>query len=59
MGVVYHERTIGAYKMGVELLGRMMQESHPYTHGHLNRVAHWAKKIAEELLFDSRVHAVH
>ncbi len=49
MGVVYHERTIGAYKLGVELLGRMMQESHPYTHGHLNRVSHWAKKIAEEL----------
>lgn len=47
--VAYHERTIGAYKQGVELLGRIMQESHPYTHGHLNRVAHWAKKIAEEL----------
>lgn len=47
--VAYHERTIGAYKQGVELLGRIMQESHPYTHGHLNRVAHWAKRIAEEL----------
>ncbi len=47
--VVHHQRTVSAYKMGVELLGRIMQESHPYTHGHLNRVAHWAKKIAEEL----------
>ncbi len=49
MAVVYHERTMAAYKQGVELLGRIMQESHPYTHGHLSRVAHWAKKIAEEL----------
>lgn len=47
--VVFHERTMTAYKMGVEMLGRIMQESHPYTHGHLNRVAHWAKKIAEDL----------
>ena len=49
MGVVYHEKKIAAYKLGVELLGRIMQESHPYTHGHLNRVAHWAKKIAEDM----------
>lgn len=49
MAVVYHNRTMAAYKQGVELLGRIMQESHPYTHGHLHRVSHWAKKIAEEL----------
>lgn len=49
MAVVYHNRTLAAYKQGVELLGRIMQESHPYTHGHLHRVSHWAKKIAEEL----------
>ena len=47
--IVYHDRTIAAYKQGVDLLGRIMQESHPYTHGHLHRVSHWAKKIAEDL----------
>jgi putative nucleotidyltransferase with HDIG domain len=45
----YHVRTMTAYKQGVEMLGRIMQESHPYTHGHLHRVARWAKLIAEEL----------
>jgi putative nucleotidyltransferase with HDIG domain len=49
MVVVTHERTLAAYKQGVELLGRVMQEAHPYTHGHLHRVAHWAKRIAEEM----------
>ncbi len=49
MAVVYHNRTLAAYKQGVELLGRIMQESHPYTHGHLHRVSHWARKIAEAL----------
>lgn len=49
MAVVYHNRTLAAYKQGVDLLGRIMQESHPYTHGHLHRVSHWAKKIAEQL----------
>ncbi len=49
LALVYHERTVAAYKQGVELLGRVMQEAHPYTHGHLHRVARWAKKIAEEL----------
>ncbi len=49
MAVVYHNRTLAAYKQGVELLGRIMQESHPYTHGHLHRVSHWAKKIAEKM----------
>ncbi len=46
---VTHERMLAAYKQGVELLGRIMQEAHPYTHGHLHRVARWAKKIAEEM----------
>ena len=49
MAVVYHNRILAAYKQGVDMLGRIMQESHPYTHGHLHRVSHWAKKIAEEL----------
>ena len=49
MAVVTHERTMAAYKHGVDLLGRIMQEAHPYTHGHLHRVARWAKKIAEEM----------
>lgn len=49
LALVYHERTVATYKQGVELLGRVMQEAHPYTHGHLHRVARWAKKIAEEL----------
>ena len=49
MVVITHERTLAAYKHGVELLGRIMQEAHPYTHGHLHRVARWAKKIAEEM----------
>ncbi len=47
--VITHEKTLAAYKHGVELLGRIMQEAHPYTHGHLHRVARWAKLIAEEM----------
>ena len=47
--VVTHERMLKAYKEGVELLGQIMQEAHPYTHGHLHRVAHWAKMIAEQM----------
>lgn len=31
MTVVTHERTLAAYKQGVDLLGRIMQEAHPYT----------------------------
>ena len=49
MVAVTHERILRAYKQGVDLLGRIMQEAHPYTHGHLHRVAHWAKQIAEEM----------
>ena len=49
MAVITHEKTLAAYKHGVELLGRIMQEAHPYTHGHLHRVAHWAKLIAEDM----------
>ena len=49
MGIVTHERTMAAYRQGVELLGRIMQEAHPYTHGHLHRVARWATKIAEDM----------
>lgn len=49
MAAVAHERTLTAYKHGVELLGRIMQEAHPYTHGHLHRVARWAKRIAEDM----------
>ncbi len=48
-GYALHERRMATYREGVELLGRLMQESHPYTHGHLNRVARWAVKIAEGL----------
>ncbi len=49
MTAVTHERTLAAYRQGVDLLGRIMQEAHPYTHGHLHRVAHWAKRIAEDM----------
>jgi len=49
MTAVTHERTMVAYKQGVDLLGRIMQEAHPYTHGHLHRVARWAKRIAEDM----------
>jgi len=49
MTAVTHERTMAAYKEGVDLLGRIMQEAHPYTHGHLHRVARWAKRIAEDM----------
>lgn len=49
MAVVTHEKTMEAYRHGVELLGRIMQEAHPYTHGHLHRVARWAVQIAEEM----------
>ncbi len=48
-GYSRHEREIATYRQGIDLLGRLMQESHPYTHGHLNRVATWAVKIAEHL----------
>ena len=47
--VVTHEKMLKAYKEGVELLGQIMQEAHPYTHGHLHRVAYWAKMIAERM----------
>jgi len=49
MAVQTHERRMVAYRQGVDLLGRIMQEAHPYTHGHLHRVARWARKIAEEM----------
>ncbi len=49
MAVITHEKTMEAYRHGVELLGRIMQEAHPYTHGHLHRVARWAVRIAEEM----------
>ncbi len=49
LAVLTHERMLAAYRQGVELMGRMMQEAHPYTHGHLHRVARWAKKIAEDM----------
>jgi putative nucleotidyltransferase with HDIG domain len=49
MGYAIHERQIATYRTGVEMLGKLMQESHPYTHGHLNRVARWAAKIAEQM----------
>ena len=49
LAILTHERTMAAYRQGVELLGRVMQEAHPYTHGHLHRVARWAKQIAEEM----------
>jgi putative nucleotidyltransferase with HDIG domain len=48
-GYALHETQIRTYRAGVEMLGKLMQESHPYTHGHLNRVARWAVKIAEEM----------
>lgn len=46
-GFVMHEKRIAVYRFGVDMLGRLMQEAHPYTHGHLYRVATWAKKIGE------------
>ena len=49
LAILTYERTMAAYRQGVELLGRIMQEAHPYTHGHLHRVARWAKEIAEEM----------
>jgi len=49
MAVITHQKTMEAYRHGVELLGRIMQEAHPYTHGHLHRVARWAVQIAEEM----------
>ena len=49
LAVLTHERTMAAYRQGVDLLGRIMQEAHPYTHGHLHRVARWAREIAEEM----------
>ena len=49
LAVLTHERRMAAYRQGVDLLGRVMQEAHPYTHGHLHRVARWARKIAEEM----------
>jgi len=49
MGVLTYERRAAVYRQGVDLLGRIMQEAHPYTHGHLHRVARWARKIAEEM----------
>ena len=49
MAVITHQKSMEAYRHGVELLGRIMQEAHPYTHGHLHRVARWAVQIAEEM----------
>ncbi len=49
LAVQTYERRMAAYRQGVDLLGRIMQEAHPYTHGHLHRVARWARKIAEEM----------
>lgn len=43
------ERKLVIYREGVDLLGRLMQEAHPYTHGHLNRVSRWAVRIAVKL----------
>ncbi len=49
LAVLTYERRVAVYRQGVDLLGRIMQEAHPYTHGHLHRVARWARKIAEEM----------
>ena len=49
LAVQTYERRMKAYRQGVDLLGRIMQEAHPYTHGHLHRVARWARQIAEEM----------
>ncbi len=49
LAVLTYEQRVAAYRQGVDLLGRIMQEAHPYTHGHLHRVARWARKIAEEM----------
>ena len=49
MAFITHQKSMEAYRHGVELLGRIMQEAHPYTHGHLHRVARWAVQIAEEM----------
>lgn len=49
LAILTHERMLAAYRQGVDLMGRMMQEAHPYTHGHLHRVAGWAIKIAEDM----------
>ena len=48
-GFVLHEKRLAVYRFGVDMLGRLMQEAHPYTHGHLHRVATWAKKIGESV----------
>jgi putative nucleotidyltransferase with HDIG domain len=45
-GFALHERRLAVYRQGVDMLGRMMQEAHPYTHGHLHRVSHWAQQMA-------------
>lgn len=48
-GYQLHVRKLAVYRQGVDLLGRLMQEAHPYTHGHLHRVAAWARRIAEKV----------
>jgi hypothetical protein len=53
-GFTLHARKIEVYQQGVDLLGRLMQEAHPYTHGHLSRVATWAKKIADRVGLSAR-----
>ncbi|MDR3706922.1 MAG: HD-GYP domain-containing protein [Capsulimonadaceae bacterium] len=48
-GFTLHVRKRGIYRQGVDLLGRLMQEAHPYTHGHLHRVAEWSSKIGSRM----------
>lgn len=45
-GYQLHVRKLDIYRQSVDLLGRLMQEAHPYTQGHLYRVSTWARKIA-------------
>jgi len=48
-GFALHKQKQDVYREAVDLLAGLMLEAHPYTHGHIHRVAAWAKKIGRKI----------
>lgn len=48
-GILYAARMDAVYYETITALSQMLQHAHPYTHGHLDRVARAAEEVAREL----------
>lgn len=48
-GILYRARMDAVYYETITALSQMLQHAHPYTHGHLDRVARTAEEVARAL----------